>query len=387
MKSTANQQAIASGREKICSADTIVVKVGSRILTDTNGLLDIEQVGNLSKQLVELVNRGKRVALVSSGAVAAGVGKLGLETRPESLAELQAVAAVGQAQLIQFYESFLSSYELHAAQLLLIADDLDDRTRYLHVRNTLGALLDLGVIPIVNENDTVAVEELQTTFGDNDRLAAAVAGVLGNVALVILSDVEGVYDRDPRAADAKIVPHIDAFDESVFEMAVNRKTGVGKGGMGSKLRAAQMVTRGGSPVVIAGGRVESVLPRLIDGQQIGTYFAPSDQGLSPKKRWIESSQIAGSLVVDNGASQALHQGGVSLLAIGVVEVQGGFSPGEIVGVCGSDGGEIGRGIVNYSSRDLNKIKGLHSHEIAEALGRCPYNEVIHCDVLTVYPHQ
>ncbi len=386
MKSTAKENAIASDRKNICHADTIVVKVGSRILTDENGLLDIEQVGNLSGQLAELANRGKRVVLVSSGAVAAGIGKLGLPGRPDSLAKLQAVAAVGQAQLIQFYESFLSSYELHAAQLLLIADDLDDRTRYLHVRNTLGALLDLGVIPIVNENDTVAVEELQTTFGDNDRLAAAVAGVLGSVALIILSDVEGVYDGDPCRPEAKIIHHIATFDDSIFDMAVNRKTGVGKGGMGSKLRAAQTVTRGGSPVVIAGGRVESVLPRLVAGEEIGTYFAPSEQRLSPKKRWIESAQTAGSLIVDNGATKALRHRGVSLLAIGITEIRGEFGPGEIVCVRDTQGVEIARGIVNYSSRDLEKIKGLQSHEIAEALGRCPYSEVIHCDVLTVSPN-
>lgn len=373
----------ASDRKALCEADTVVIKVGSRVLTDVNGLLDIEQIASLSRQMAELRRRGTRVVLVSSGAVAAGIGKLGLPARPDSLATLQAVAAVGQAQLIQFYESFLDSYNLHAGQILLTAEDLDDRTRYLHVRNTLAALLDLGVVPIVNENDSVAVEELQTTFGDNDRLAATVAGVLGQTALIILSDVEGVFDLDPQQAGAKIVHHIDAFDDDVFDMAVNRKTGVGKGGMGSKLRAAQLVTRGGSPVVIAGGRVESALLRLLDGERIGTYFSPSSRGLPPRKRWIETAQVAGRLVVDSGARKALLQGGASLLAIGIAMVDGEFGAGEIVEICDASECPVGRGVVNYSAHDLRKILGLKSEQIAAALGRCPYSEVVHCDLLTI----
>ncbi|MFK7736759.1 MAG: glutamate 5-kinase [Pirellulaceae bacterium] len=370
-------------RNPLCEADTLVIKVGSRVLTNANGLLDIEQIANLSRQMAGLLRRGKRVVLVSSGAVAAGVSKLGLPARPDSLAMLQAVAAVGQAQLIQFYESFLDSYNLHAGQILLTAEDLDDRTRYLHVRNTLTALLDLGVVPIVNENDSVAVEELQTTFGDNDRLAATVAGVLGQTALIILSDVEGVFDQDPQNADAKIVHHIDAFDGGVFDMAVNRKTGVGKGGMGSKLRAAQLVTRGGSPVVIAGGRVDAVLVKLLDGEPVGTYFSPSSRGLPPRKRWIETAQVAGRLVVDDGAREALLQDGASLLAIGIAMVDGDFGTGEIVEICDASECVVGRGVVNYGSYDLRKILGLKSDAIAAALGRCPYSEVVHRDLLTI----
>lgn len=373
----------SSYRSSLCEAETLVVKVGSRVLTDADQLLDIEQIASLSRQLAELHRRGKRVVLVSSGAVAAGVGKLGLPGRPNSLAMLQAVAAVGQAQLIQFYESFLDSYGLHAGQILLTAEDLDDRTRYLHVRNTLTALLDLGVVPIVNENDSVAVDELQTTFGDNDRLAATVAGVLGQTALIILSDVEGVYDQDPRNPGAKIVQHIDAFDDDILDMAVDRKTGVGKGGMGSKLRAAQLVTRGGSPAVIAGGRVESVLLNLLDGERIGTYFSPSEPGLPPRKRWIDSAQVAGRLVIDEGACKALQQEGASLLAIGIAMVEGEFGAGEMVEICDAATAQIGRGIVNYASHDLRKILGLKSDAIADALGRCPYSEVVHRDLLTM----
>ncbi|HBE71172.1 MAG TPA: glutamate 5-kinase, partial [Planctomycetaceae bacterium] len=295
-----------------------------------------------------------------------------------------AVAAVGQAQLIQFYESFLSSHELHAGQILLTAEDLDDRTRYLHVRNTLSSLLELGVVPIINENDSVAVEELQTTFGDNDRLAASVAGVVGQTALVILSDVEGVFDRDPDLPGAAILREIESFDESTFAMAATRKSTVGKGGMGSKLRAAQLATRGGSAVAIAGGRVPDVLERLIAGERLGTYFSPCLPALSPRKRWIETAQPAGTLVIDNGACRALLKGGNSLLAIGVQKVDGRFSPGAVVSICDVSGEEIGRGLVNYSAADLDCIKGLKSEAISSTLGRRSYSEVIHADVLSIH---
>lgn len=374
----------SAAREHLRSAQTLIVKVGSRVLTDANGLLDIDQVGNFSRQIAHLVRDGRRVILVSSGAVAAGVSKLGLSERPTSLSQLQAVAAVGQAQLIQFYESFLSSYDLHAGQILLTAEDLDDRTRYLHVRNTLSSLLELGVVPIINENDSVAVEELQTTFGDNDRLAATVAGVVGQTALVILSDVEGVFDRDPDLAGAAILREIDHFDESTFAMAATRKSTVGKGGMGSKLRAAQLATRGGSAVAIAGGRVPDVLERLIAGERLGTYFSPSPRALSPRKRWIETAQPAGVLVIDDGACRALCKGGNSLLAIGVRSVEGRFRPGAVVSIVNTSREELGRGLVNYSAEDLDHIKGLKSEDIPSALGRRSYSEVIHADVLSIH---
>ena len=374
----------ASRQSLLGGAETVVVKVGSRVLSGPDGRLDIGQVRALSTQLATIADGGHQVVLVSSGAVASGMGRLGLTQRPTDLARLQAVAAVGQAHLIQTYESYFSTLGRHAAQILLIADDLDDRTRYLNVRNTLLALLQLGVIPIINENDTVAVDELLTTFGDNDRLAAMVAGLFSRPALIILSDVEGVYNTDPRNPEAKVLHTIGQVDQSIFDLAVNRATGISKGGMGSKLKAAQFVTQSGAPVIIAGGRVENVLTRLIAGEELGTLFLPSPRGMAPKKRWIGfTAQASGSVAVDAGAARAIRSGGPSLLAIGIVQVSGKFLKGEVLSVVDEAGVEIARGLSNYSAHELLKIRGLRSPAIAEVLGHCPYEEVIHRDNMTV----
>ncbi len=374
----ASRQAILKGVE------TVVVKVGSRVLSGSDGCLDIAQVRSLATQLAGLADGGHQVVLVSSGAVASGMGRLGLTQRPSDLARLQAVAAVGQAHLIQAYESYFSTLGHHAAQILLIADDLDDRTRYLNVRNTLLALLQLRVIPIINENDTVAVDELLTTFGDNDRLAAMVAGLFSRPALIILSDVEGVYNMDPRHPQAEVLHTIQQVDQSIFDLAINRSTGISKGGMASKLKAAQFVTQSGAPVVIAGGRIENVLPRLVAGEELGTIFLPNQRGMAPKKRWIGfTAQANGMLTVDAGAARALRSGGPSLLAIGIVRVSGHFVKGEVLSVMDETGIEIARGLTNYSSQELIKICGLRSLAIAEVLGYCPYEEVIHRDNMTI----
>ncbi|MCA9181281.1 MAG: glutamate 5-kinase [Planctomycetales bacterium] len=374
----ANRQTLLNG------AETIVVKVGSRVLSGPDGCLDTAQVRSLSTQLAALADGGHQVVLVSSGAVASGMGRLGLKQRPSDLARLQAVAAVGQAHLIQTYESYFSTLGRHAAQILLIADDLDHRTRYLNVRNTLLALLQLGVIPIINENDTVAVDELLTTFGDNDRLAAMVAGLFSRPALIILSDVEGVYNMDPSNPQAKVLHTIDQIDQSIFDLAINRTTGISKGGMASKLKAAQFVTQSGVPVIIAGGRVENVLTRLVAGEVLGTLFLPNQRGMAPKKRWIGfSAQASGTLSVDAGAARAIRSGGPSLLAIGIVQVSGEFVKGEVLSVVDELGVEIARGLTNFSSQELTKIRGQRSLAIAELLGHCPYEEVIHRDNMTI----
>ncbi|MCA9134677.1 MAG: glutamate 5-kinase, partial [Planctomycetales bacterium] len=336
------------------------------------------------RQLAAVAESGKQVVLVSSGAVASGMGKLGLTQRPSDLGQLQAVAAVGQAHLIQTYESYFSTLGRHAAQILLIADDLDDRTRYLNVRNTLGALLHMGVIPIINENDTVAVDELATTFGDNDRLAAMVAGIFSRPALIILSDVEGVYSSDPREPGARILHTIPRVEQSILDLAVNRATGISKGGMSSKLKAAQFVTQSGSPVIIAGGWIDNVLTRLVAGEELGTVFLPSPRGMASRKRWIGfTAQASGTVHVDAGAARALRSGGPSLLAIGIVQVLGKFSKGELLSVRDESGEEIARGLTNYDSDELLRIRGLRSPAIAEILGHCPYEEVIHRDNMTV----
>lgn len=371
-------------RSLLQSAETLVVKVGSRVLSSASGQLDESRIAAISSQLVELTQLGKQVVLVSSGAVASGVGKLGLEKRPADLAQLQAVAAVGQAHLIQSYERHFSQLGKHAAQILLIADDLDNRTRYLNVRNTLLACLQMGLIPVINENDTVAVEELQTTFGDNDRLAGMVTGLFAKSALIILSDVEGVYDRDPKLDGATVVNQIDQVDRSVLGLATVHNSTVSKGGMASKLRVAQFVTQSGAPVIIAGGRVERILPRLMSGEILGTMFLPNTEGLIPKKRWLGfSTQPSGQVCVDDGAINALRNKGSSLLSIGVKSVVGQFEKGDVVAVIGQDGYEIARGLCNYDSVELTKICGVKTSQIAATLGHCPHEEVIHRDNLTV----
>jgi len=365
-------------------AEVWVVKVGSRALTTPESRLDLQQIENLSNQLVDLVEQGKQVVLVSSGAVASGVGRLGLPGRPRDLATLQAVAAVGQAYLMQVYEECLTRRGHHAAQVLLTASDLDDRVRYLNVRNTLHSLHKLGAIPIINENDTVAVDELKTTFGDNDRLAAMVAGLFTRPLLVILSDVRGLYDRDPVDPAAEVIHTIPKVDSSVEDLVRDRKTGVSKGGMASKLAAASFVTGSGRGVIIAWGREPRVLPRLADGELLGSLFLPQEKTLTPKKRWIGfSAQCAGSVKIDGGAARAMVEQGKSLLPIGIREVHGDFEKGDPISISSIDGIELARGQSNYSSADAKKIAGCRSDRIEEILGVCPYEEVVHRDNLVL----
>lgn len=364
----------------LSEADPIVVKVGSRVLSQPDGRLDTERISLLAKQLTTLESAGKRVVLVSSGAVAAGMAKLGISERPSGLAQLQAVASVGQAHLIQVYERFFADNGKHAAQVLLIADDLDDRTRYLNVRNTLLSLLEMGVIPVINENDSVAVDELLTTFGDNDRLAAMVSGLFSRPALIILSDVDGVYDRSPEDEAAKVIPSIERVDADTLALASGTGNQLGKGGMASKLRAAQFVTQSGTPVIIAGGKQPDVLTRLLEGEELGTFFMPKERTLAPKKRWIGfSAQVAGRIQVDQGAERAVLAGGNSLLAIGIRSVAGKFEKGDVVSISNPADQEIARGLTNYNSEELARILGLRSPDITKVLGHCPYEEVIHRD--------
>ncbi|MFN3189719.1 MAG: glutamate 5-kinase [Aureliella sp.] len=374
-------------KQLLREAETFVVKVGSRVLTKEKNRLDLDRLQQLGAQLSELADRGKKVVLVSSGAVAAGMGKLNLEKRPDDLALLQAVASVGQAHLIQTYEGILAKHDYHAAQVLLTAEDLDDRKRYLNLRNTIVALLGMKVIPIINENDAVSVDELLTTFGDNDRLAAMVAGLFKHPALIILSDVDGLFDTSMPTDESgafPIVRSVERIDDRVFALAASESalgsSGLGKGGMASKLRAAQFVTRSGAPAVVAGGKMQQVLIRLADGEELGTLFQPEARGLAPKKRWIGyTAQPSGRILCDQGATEAIKQVGPSLLAIGIHSIDGSFDKGDIVAICDQQGIEFARGLTNYGSQELIKIRGLQSDQIQAALGHCPYDEVIHRD--------
>ncbi|GIW94258.1 MAG: glutamate 5-kinase [Pirellulaceae bacterium] len=372
-------------QEIAASARLLVVKVGTRVLTADDGRLDHQQVARIAEQLCALRSQGRQVVLVSSGAVGAGVGQLGLARRPTDLAHLQAVAAVGQARLIEAYDRVLSRFGIVSAQVLLTADDLDHRTRYLNVRNTLRCLLEYGALPIVNENDTVAVDELMLTFGDNDALAARVTNLLCAPLLVILSDVAGLYDGDPKNPNARLVDVVWKIDRKVEQWVSDGRSQWTRGGMASKLRAAKAVTAAGENVIIAGGRQPDVLVRIMRGEPVGTLFVAQGKSVDPRRRWIGfSARPRGTIVADAGACRALVHQGRSLLPIGVVSVQGQFRKGDVVSVCDPSGKEIARGLTNYGSDEVERIRGLHSHQIAERLGHRPYEELIHRDNLLVW---
>lgn len=366
-------------QEIAASAHTIVVKVGTRVLTHSDGALNEERVAALAEELHRLLEHGRKVVLVSSGAVGAGMAQLGLTRRPSDLPHLQAVAAVGQAHLVQTYDRALREHGRHAAQVLLTAEDLDDRVRYLNVRNTLRVLLEYRAVPIINENDTVSTEELQTTFGDNDRLAAMVTNLLRAPLLVLLSDVAGLYDGDPADPQSKLVDTVTRLDD-VYGLVRDKKSGLSKGGMASKLNAARIATTAGENVIIASGREPGALQRILAGESVGTLCLARGQSLTSYKRWIGFTvQPRGALTLDEGAATAVEQKGRSLLAIGIREVSGEFAKGDVVVLHDLNGAEIARGLTNYASVELQSIKGLKSDQIAITLGHCPYSEVIHRD--------
>jgi glutamate 5-kinase len=309
---------------------------------------------------------------------------LGLKGRPTDLARLQAVAAVGQTHLIQAYDRTLAKHGRRAAQVLLTLEDVDDRVRYLNVRNTLLSILEFGAVPIVNENDTVSVDELKTTFGDNDRLAAMVANLIRAPLLVVLSDIEGLYTGDPALKTSQLVSTVERIDEEVLAYVRDRKTGLSKGGMASKLEAARIVTTAGENMIIASGRQTGALTQIMAAEPIGTLFLAQGKAISPYKRWLGfSAQVRGRIQVDQGARQAILGQGRSLLAAGIVGTQGEFQKGDVVALCDSEGTVIARGLTNYASADVERIKGLKSEKISQVLGRRPYEEVIHRDNLAL----
>jgi glutamate 5-kinase len=367
-------------QEIATAAHTVVVKVGTRVLTGADGLLNQQRVIALAEELHQVMDSGRKVVLVTSGAVGAGLGRLGLPKRPPTVARLQAVAAVGQSHLVEVYDRGLRAHGRHAAQLLLTTHDLDSRAGYLNVRNTIHALFEYGAVPIINENDTVSVDELKTTFGDNDRLAAMVTNLLRAPLLVLLSDVEGLYDGDPADANSKIIPTVARLDASILNLVRDKATGLSKGGMASKLEAARIATTAGENVVIANGRTPGNLARILAGETVGTLILAQGQTLPSYKRWLGfTAQPRGTLVVDAGAREAVERKGKSLLAIGVVEIRGDFHKGDVVSLIDANGQEFARGLTNYPAEDLAKIKGQRTENIAPLLGHCPYDEVIHRD--------
>jgi glutamate 5-kinase len=362
---------------------TVVVKVGTNVLANKAGELDRRRIQSLAEQIARLRAAGHRIVLVSSGAIGAGVGKLGLGKRPTDLPHLQACAAVGQSALMQLYQESLNPFGIHAAQILLTASDFDARVRYLNMRNTISMLFEFNALPIINENDTVSIAEIK--FGDNDQLAAMVANLLQAPLLVLLTNVDGLYSADPRSdANAKLVTAVSHIDAAVTGMAGASKSDLGTGGMKSKLRAARLATAAGGAVVMANGSIDGILDRIFQAEPVGTLFLPHGDSVPAWKRWVGfTAQPKGTIKVDAGARRAVVEKGTSLLPVGVRAVEGEYGKGDVVAVTDADGHEIARGLTNYSAADTRKIMGLPTEQIQSRVGNLPYVELIHRDNLVV----
>ncbi|WP_152208347.1 glutamate 5-kinase [Marinobacter changyiensis] len=370
-------------RPQLTRARRLVVKIGSALLTNDGKGLDADALGGWVDQIAGLIGDGVEVVVVSSGAVAEGMSRLGWKARPERLHELQAAAAVGQMGLVQIWEAQFKRHNLPSAQILLTHDDLSDRKRYLNARSTLRALLDFGVVPIVNENDTVVTDEIR--FGDNDTLGALVANLVEADGLIILTDQQGLYDRDPRHhPDARLIDQRQAGDTGLDAMAAGGAGVLGRGGMQTKIRAARLAARSGAFTVIVGGRLERAISRLRSGEQLGTLLLPEQGRLAARKQWLASHlQTRGTLILDDGAVRVLCQGGRSLLPVGVKSVSGKFRRGEMVSCTDGAGREVARGLVNYDADEARAIAGRSSDRITEVLGYISDAELIHRDNLVV----
>jgi len=346
---------MSSRQDTLGPVQRIVVKVGTGLLTDTKGALEKARIGRICAQIAELSTTGREVVLVSSGAIAAGMGHLGMLERPKNLPVLQAAAAIGQGKLMSIYDAIFSSFRVQVAQLLLTHDDLKNRDRHLNARNTLRVLLARAIVPIINENDTVAVDEIK--FGDNDRLAALTATLIDADLLVILSHVEGLLD-----AEGRVVTVVPKITSEIGQLAGDTDRATSIGGMASKIEAAKIVTRAGIPMIIASGERDGVLADLLSGQDQGTFFLPQNAKLASRKRWIAFFQRpAGRVIVDDGAARALRENGKSLLAKGVVSAQGTFGKGELVSICDKNRVEFARGLAKVGNGDLKTATGVVVH--------------------------
>jgi glutamate 5-kinase len=361
--------------EVIRRAHTVVIKVGTNVLADAAGELNRLRIQSLADQLHRVRSAGRKVVLVSSGAIGAGVGKLGLGKRPTDLPHLQACAAVGQSALMQLYQESLAPHGIRTAQILLTAGDFDNRARYLNVRNTILTLFEYHALPIINENDTVSVAEIK--FGDNDHLAAMVTNLLRAPLLVLLTNVDGLYSGDPRTDPAAklldTVPHIDGL---VAGMAGGSTSDLGTGGMPSKLKAARLATAAGEAVIMANGSVDGILDRVFAAEAVGTLFLPHGADVPSWKRWLGyTARPKGTLIIDAGARKAVVEQGKSLLPVGVLRTEGEFGKGDVISIRDETGTEVARGLSNYSSVDAERIRGQKA--------TLPYEELIHRDNLVV----
>jgi glutamate 5-kinase len=370
-------------RERIAKAGRWVVKVGSSLVTAKGTGLDKQAIADWATQIAALRKDGREVVLVSSGAVAEGMARLGLKKRPALLSELQAAAAVGQMGLVQAWESAFAQHGLHTAQVLLTHEDVTRRERYLNSRGTLQALLAYGVVPVVNENDTVATEEIR--LGDNDTLAALAVNLIEADVLVILTDQDGLFDRDPRQnPDARLIAEAELSDSRLEAMAGDGRGELGRGGMRTKLLAARWAARSGAATIIAHGRAPNVLAALGAGMPVGTLLKPAQGVMAARKRWIAGQlQVRGRLHLDAGAAKVLREQGKSLLPVGVKHVEGAFGRGDLVACIDPEGREVARGLVNYDADESQRILGLASAKVQAALGYPGAPELIHRDNLVL----
>lgn len=362
----------------------VVVKVGTSTLTHSSGLLNLSRIESLVRQLADLHNQKLEVILVTSGAVGAGMGKLGLKTKPKTIPEKQAAAAVGQGILLHMYEKIFSEYGKTVAQILLTKDDFSNRNRFLNARNTFFALLEQGVTPIVNENDAVVVDEIKV--GDNDTLSALVASLVEADLLIILSDIDGLYDDNPSInPDAKLIYFVESINSEIEGLAGGAGTKLGTGGMATKLSAGKIATASGTAMVIANGSKPSILQDIIDCKEVGTLFKPKENPLHARKHWIAySTDICGKIIVDAGAEKAIIEEQCSLLSSGISKIEGCFNEGAVVSICNSAGREIGRGVSSYSSSELELILGKRSNDIEKILGHKHFDEAVHRNNMVIF---
>jgi len=369
-------------REVIDTANTVVIKIGSQVLARADDTLDTTRIAHIAEQIHRIRSTGRRVILVSSGAVAAGFGLLDFGQRPASLPRLQAAAAAGQPHLIRHYDDCLRSHGYYAAQILLTADDFNSRERYLNMRFTLSTLLDQGAIPIVNENDTISTDEIK--FGDNDRLASMVANLQERTLLIILSNVDGLYSGSPDSEQSQLIPLVESWNDDLLNHVATSGTKRGTGGMLTKLQAARDATAVGENVIIANGTRANVLQDILDGRPTGTLFLAQGGVMPAWKRWIGyTREPQGRFILDDGAHRAVGQAGKSLLAIGVSAVEGDFAKGGVVSLSSSTGTDFARGLSNYDSRDSRLIAGKGTQQIESILGSVPYIEMVHRDNLVI----
>ncbi len=379
-------------RQEFINANRIVVKLGTNVLRNDDGFVSLPRVYTFIEDIARLVNSGKEVIVITSGAVSLGKKKLGLSDT-QGTAVKQACAAIGQGKLMSIYESGFDTYGLTAAQILLTEDDFSVRERYLSLRTTLNKLLEMGVIPVINQNDTVSTldvalryikEDMQVCFSDNDKLSALVASELDADLLIILSDINGLYDDNPKTnPNAKLLKSIPEVNDEIFAMASGVSEG-GRGGMETKLKAARLVTRFGGKVLIANGKEPYVIKRIFEGEDLGTMFLPQKENMPDKKRWIGyATNIIGKIIVNDGAKKALMTGEKSLLPIGVVGVKNTFKKGDVISILDEEKHEFARGIVNYDSDSCKKLLGSHSDNIVDILGFKNYDAIITRDNITI----